>query len=67
MGSMGSHTSTEQIIAISCSELILGRGQTDKDNASLPSSQESLFQISQSYGSVITCLHIILKKNGINK
>ena len=47
--------------AISCSELILGRGQTDMPFCPLPKNQSS--KSVKSHASVITCVHIILKKS----
>ncbi len=66
VGSMGTWEATHQVIksnhAISCSELILGRWQTDKEMpfCLLPKNHSSK---SVSHASVIICVHIIWKKS----
>ncbi len=58
---------THQLIksnqAISCSELILGRGQTDTGMPFCPLPKNQSSKSVKSHASVITCVHIILKKS----
>ena len=58
---------THQLIksnqAISCSELILGRGQTDMGMPFCPLPKNQSSKSVKSHASVITCVHIILKKS----
>ena len=58
---------THQLIksnqAISCSELILSRGQTDKGMPFYPLPKNHSSKSIKSHALVITCVHIILKKS----
>ena len=49
--------------AISCSELILGRGQTDKCMPVCPLHKNQSSKSVKSHALVITCVHIIFKKS----
>ena len=62
---------THQLIksnqAISCSESILGRGHKDKCMPFCPLPKNQSSKSVKSHELVITCVHIILKKNRINQ